>query len=182
MKPVYNHLSVERIQQTDFRLSGMKAVDPKNNVIRDSINYWGCLFMSLCSVAEEHVGSNLSAQEKTDMYLDMVELNRDNVYRGMKATCFIMNHEDILSSALAYLNESNHRPYYVFKEVNAVQTYLKGREEYKGSVNARIEQWMVAGGHFSHFVHTSTDGRIIYNPYPQLPLERLLSIRGYYIE
>lgn len=181
MNPIYNHLSVERIQQTDFRLSSMKAMDPIHNVERPAINYWGCLYKCLCSLVEEYAGQNLSINDNKDIYLDMIELYGDDRYRGMRNTCYVMNHEDIGNAAFSYLGEIGRVFFYVFKEVNGIQTYLKAREEYKGRVNGRIEQWSVRGAH-SHFVHTSIDGRIIYNPCPQLPLERLISVRGYYLE
>lgn len=176
----WNHLAVDRLQQTDYRLSSMKALDRSHNVERPAINFWGCLFLCLSSVTQDHVGKNLSAQEIRDMYLDLVEQNRHNRYRGMRDTCFVANHEDVLASAFSYLGEAK-TGWYLFKEVDGKKAYTNAAAQ-KKTANARIEQWSVSGGAFSHFVHTDMDGTIVYNSYPGLRLDRLLSVRGYYLE
>ncbi len=149
--------------------------------MRRTINVWGCLLFVHCSIAESHMGYTLNVEEKRAVYRDLLKIHAGNQYRGMKPSCYILNHEDSINQALDVLGSSDHA-HYVFidrGDGEIIYPYDHSRE-YEGLVNARAEQWKVAGSH-SHFIHTELDGTVVYDPYPQLSLTHRMSIRGYHV-
>lgn len=179
--PVYADQYAQRIRQTDYRFSDITAWDERARKMRPAINQWGCLFFSLCSIAEDHGGVTLSVSDKRQLYRLLTRMQGGNEYRGMGPTCFVRNHEDVLNQALEAVG-SNDRARYVFidrGDGELVHPYPHS-EQYVGRVNAKVEQWAVRDS-FSHFIHVGLGGLVVYDPYPGLPLIRLESTRGYYV-
>jgi len=179
--PAVAHLVSQKLRQTDWRFSDIMAADQDGN-IKPTINKWACLFFAHCSIAEDWAKVAMSEKEKEALYHELVRMNAGNKYRGMGPTCYVANHEDSLNHALQMLGVSARAHYVFIDRVNGEVVYpLSDSKEYKGLVNARVDQWKVQGSN-SHFIHVELDGTELYNPYPQLPLLHRMSARGYYIE
>ena len=157
--------------QTDFRFLNRIAEG------RAAIATWGCLFFSLLNLVETKAGVALTVPEKLMIYDDLVNMNQRSPQRGMRATCFVMDHEDVLLAAAKLLSPGLQAKYLCIE---------RGSEKKVIWADSRtpptdyIGQWSVKNGH-SHFNRIDHSVRVIYDPYPQLPLRELMSIRVYWL-
>lgn len=157
--------------QTDFRFMNRYA-DGKSAILT-----WGCLFFSLLNLVETKGLVALSAPEKLMLYDRLVEINTKNPKRGMTETCFVMNHEDVLQAAIDHLNPNLQAKYLRIERGKQHQVLWA---DSRTPATDYIGQFAVKGGH-SHFNRIDHSMRVVYDPYPQLPLRELMSVRVYWI-
>ena len=174
-----DRLGLAQTHQTDYRYSDITASDSQG-VIRPAVNEWACLLFDIVSIFEHAEGRAASVPQKRSIYFEAV---RQGV---MRATCFVLDHEDLGNRVVARILGSDNRLVYVgIDQLVRIGDrppgyYAVGDQEYRGRVNARLEQCAVrdAAGHFRHI---GLGGELLHDSMPGLDLTHVMSYRLYRI-
>ena len=171
-------LGLRQLRQTDYRLSDILARDKSGREV-PVINVYGCLWRTLISFYEREEGEAVTITQLRAMYYECVRAG------VMSETCFVNSHVGVGRIIRAIL-KSRKALYYVGMDQKVEMMgrppgyYNMTDPQHRGKANYRAEQIAIRGA-ASHFRDLGLGGDVLFDPYPQLANNGIMSIRLYYL-